>query len=189
MPTAGRRAARAVLLHELAHIRRRDCLVHWMTQIARGLYWFHPLVWIASRRIVARGTGLRRRGLDARSETNGLCRAPAPHSRRAPHSPARRIGRHCHGRSTRLETRFLAILDPSRNRRGPARRAILFSVGALAIATAALAMVQPGPALDAQAAAPAAEGQPAAAVAAAGAGQDVPRSPRPGSPPLPGVPR
>ena len=42
---------RVVLLHELAHIRRGD----WLTQLAaeglRSVYWFNPLIWIASRRL------------------------------------------------------------------------------------------------------------------------------------------
>jgi beta-lactamase regulating signal transducer with metallopeptidase domain len=33
---------RAVLLHELAHIRRRDLILDWIPTIARVVYWFHP---------------------------------------------------------------------------------------------------------------------------------------------------
>ena len=39
---------RSVLLHELAHIRRRDCRVQAISQIACALYWFNPLVWMAA---------------------------------------------------------------------------------------------------------------------------------------------
>jgi len=36
---------RAILLHEMAHIRRRDCLFNYVAQAACALFWFHPLAW------------------------------------------------------------------------------------------------------------------------------------------------
>ena len=42
---------RSVLLHELGHIRRSDCLVHLLGRLACVAYWFHPLVWLAARQM------------------------------------------------------------------------------------------------------------------------------------------
>ncbi|HEY0304923.1 MAG TPA: M56 family metallopeptidase, partial [Longimicrobiales bacterium] len=44
---------RVVLLHELAHIRRKDALTHMFAQLACAVYWFHPLVWKAAARMRA----------------------------------------------------------------------------------------------------------------------------------------
>jgi HEAT repeat protein/beta-lactamase regulating signal transducer with metallopeptidase domain len=43
--------ARVVLLHELAHVRRRDCLVHLVAQCALALHWMNPLAWLAVARL------------------------------------------------------------------------------------------------------------------------------------------
>lgn len=39
----------AMLLHELAHVRRRDMAVLWLQQFAQTLFFFHPAVWLAGR--------------------------------------------------------------------------------------------------------------------------------------------
>ena len=41
----------SVLLHELAHIKRRDAIAQLLTQLACALHWFNPLVWFASWRL------------------------------------------------------------------------------------------------------------------------------------------
>jgi len=47
---AGRRA---VLCHELAHLKRRDHWVSWVSASIGGIYWWHPVVWWVRRRLHA----------------------------------------------------------------------------------------------------------------------------------------
>lgn len=46
-----RREFDAVLLHELAHARRRDNLIRLLYEVSLCLLWFHPLMWLAGRRM------------------------------------------------------------------------------------------------------------------------------------------
>ena len=42
---------RAVLLHELIHLRRRDVWLNFVQSLLQIVYWWHPLVWLANARI------------------------------------------------------------------------------------------------------------------------------------------
>jgi len=42
---------RAVLVHELAHVRRWDHVLCWFDLVIGSLYWWHPLSWWARRRL------------------------------------------------------------------------------------------------------------------------------------------
>jgi beta-lactamase regulating signal transducer with metallopeptidase domain len=44
------REFRAVLIHELAHARRRDNLLRLLYEISLCVLWFHPLIWLAGAR-------------------------------------------------------------------------------------------------------------------------------------------
>jgi len=42
---------RVVLVHELAHVRRRDALAQLVADVACALHWFDPLAWLAASRL------------------------------------------------------------------------------------------------------------------------------------------
>jgi hypothetical protein len=57
LPPAWRRwpeeQLRAVLAHEMAHVRRRDGLVSLISRVNRSIFWFHPLAWWLDRTLAA----------------------------------------------------------------------------------------------------------------------------------------
>ena len=53
------RQVRAILTHELCHVRRRDNFFAAMHMVVEAIFWFHPLVWwIGSRMVEERELGV-----------------------------------------------------------------------------------------------------------------------------------
>ena len=50
---------RAILLHELAHLRSRDIAVSWLLAILHIIHWFNPMLWLAFARMKADREGAR----------------------------------------------------------------------------------------------------------------------------------
>ncbi len=51
LDTATREEMRYVFLHELAHLKRHDIYLGWLTSLLQILHWFNPLVWFAFYRM------------------------------------------------------------------------------------------------------------------------------------------
>ncbi len=115
----------AVLLHELAHVRRFDLLTARVTQLASMLYWFNPFVWLAAR---SQRAEAERACDDQVLEAGGRASAYASNLLEI----ARAIGERdrldsaalAMARRSQLEGRLLAILDPQQPRRAAGRLAI-----------------------------------------------------------------
>lgn len=112
---------RDVLVHELAHVARHDWLSQLLARVACALYWFHPLAWIAARRLVleaerACDDRVLAAGSDSCDYADRLLRvAGAAREARDPSYAAVAMARR-----TDLATRIQAILD-ARVRRGGVR--------------------------------------------------------------------
>jgi hypothetical protein len=134
---------RAVLLHELAHVRRRDCLTQWLGLVTCAAYWFNPLAWWAVSRLRAEReqacddlvleTGERPSTYAA--ELLAVARSRRPAGALAPAALAM-------ARPSGLERRLVAILDARSNRRGPARSMVVASLVLVLGASATLAAVR-----------------------------------------------
>ena len=142
----------AVLLHELAHIARRDCLTQTVASLATALYWPNPGIWWASARLRAE----RELACDDRVLAAGSpARDYATHLLEIAHA----LGRHAvpalgvtMARPNQLEGRLLAVIDTQRNRRALTRLQQLLVVAIV------VGVVLPVAALRAVPAAPATAG-------------------------------
>ncbi len=124
---------RAVLLHELAHVRRRDLVGHTLGRIACAFYWFHPLVWTAARELRSESE----RACDDLALSCGTRAADyAEHlldivtSVRRDVTPSVALAM---ARRKEFEGRMLAILDPQLRRSSPSRTQSAVLVGSLAV--------------------------------------------------------
>jgi len=135
----------AVLTHELAHVKRFDALTQLLAQFALALLWFHPLMWMAVRRmrqerehacddfVLAAGARASRYADDLLGLARRLSRPAAPAA--AALAMARR---------SELEGRLLAILDPTMNRGAVRRARVLLSTLAVIAFAVPLAAFRPG---------------------------------------------
>jgi beta-lactamase regulating signal transducer with metallopeptidase domain len=164
--TAERR--RAVLLHELAHVKRHDFLIQLIARIACAVYWFHPLVWLAAMRLREE----RERACD-----DHVLRAGATPSSYATHlldiarglraARATSLASVAMARPAQLATRLLDVLD------GRRRRDTLSTRSALPAWIVAIVVVLP------LAAAAPRIAEPTAAFGAPGTIDTIPRLPSP----------
>jgi beta-lactamase regulating signal transducer with metallopeptidase domain/HEAT repeat protein len=134
----------AVLIHELGHVRRRDLIGHTVGRIACALYWFHPLVWTAARRLRAESE----RACDDLALVFGA--RPSDYAEhlldivtcvRDHYTPAVALAM---AHRKEFEGRMLAILNPELRRRGPSRietAALVSGLAALALVVGAAAPV------------------------------------------------
>ena len=111
---------RVVLLHEMAHIRRRDSLTQAIAELVRCLYWFHPLVWLAVGRLrVERERACDDLVLRAGTTASDYASHLLGLARTLPSAALRPMAVSMAG--AHLETRIRAILHPRMNRRVTSR--------------------------------------------------------------------
>ena len=131
---------RVVLLHELAHVRRLDCLTQQLARLSCAVYWFNPLSWWASTQMMLE----RERACDdlvllsgsRPSEYAGHLLALA-REQRSRHGVS--MAAVAMARETNLEGRLRAILDARSPRRGLTRRVAAWSLLVAAVAIISLA--------------------------------------------------
>lgn len=140
----------AVMLHELAHVARYDCLTHTLAVAACAMYWFHPGVWWVARRLcIERELACDDRVIAAGTEPRDYAGhlLEIAYSFGGYRAPALAVSM---ARPRQLEGRMLAALDAARNRRLPSFR-LRLAGGAIAIGLLAL-LASARPALTAAAA-------------------------------------
>ena len=124
---------RSVLLHELAHVKRRDTVAQLLAQITCALHWFNPLVWLAAGRLGVE----RERACDDLVLASGV--RPSAYAGHllevvtglSPACPTQSCGL-AMARKSALEGRLAAVLSENLNRRG-----VSAALAAIALAIAA----------------------------------------------------
>jgi cell division protein FtsI (penicillin-binding protein 3) len=131
---------RVVLLHELAHVRRRDGLANLVAQLACSLHWLDPLAWIAARRLrdereLAADDAVLRGGARASTYAEHLVAIAAAATYDAPASALAMAD------PSRFEARVVALLDGDRSRSPAGARRAVAVAGAAGLVAAVAACV------------------------------------------------
>jgi beta-lactamase regulating signal transducer with metallopeptidase domain/HEAT repeat protein len=134
---------RAVLLHELAHVRRHDLAGHTLGRLACAFYWFHPLVWTAAKQ-------LRNESERACDDIALACGARASDyaehlleivtSVKGDQTPVVALAM---ARRKEFEGRMLAILDPELRHSGPTKKQSFGLIASLALVSIVVGAAAP----------------------------------------------
>lgn len=135
---------RVVVLHELAHVARGDALSQLLAMVACSLWWFHPGVWLAARRLRAESE----RACDDRVMAAGVTALDyAAHLLEvARNARALRLAGAVAitmARRSTLEGRLLAMLDGRRRTGALTRSARMLGAVCLTLVLAAITVVRP----------------------------------------------
>jgi len=172
----------AVLLHELAHIRRRDCLVQALSHIVCAIYWPNPLVWIGARSLrreaeMAADDAVIVSGVKPSTYAGELLRLATEFKTQRQNFSSIPLSM---AAPSALEARVKSVLAPASLRSGATAMDVLKFAGAGLFAATALAIACPSLAQDAPIAATAAASPAIAApvlLAAPPAAPSVPQAP------------
>jgi len=123
---------RVVLLHELAHVCRRDGISNLIAQLACAIHWIDPLAWLAARRMrnereLAADDAVLRGGARASTYAEHLV-AIATASTHTPMSVLAMAA------PSSFESRVVALLDGDRSRRPAGMRAVAIVAVTIAVA-------------------------------------------------------
>jgi hypothetical protein len=135
---------RAVLLHEISHLRRNDPLALWVAHLALALHWFNPLAWLAVRQLRVEQENacddcVLLHGVRSSDYAGEMLAITKSFRARAAGFSALTMAR-----PAAVEARIVGILDGRRNRRSISRNLILAAVVSTAIAALPLAMLRAG---------------------------------------------
>lgn len=119
-----------VLVHELSHVKRWDCLTQLLAQIACAIYWFNPLVWMAARELrIERERACDDQVIDLGTKASEYAAHLLEMARSFRSNRYSSLATVAIARRSELEGRLLAILEPGLKRRALNRVAAI-SVGA-----------------------------------------------------------
>jgi hypothetical protein len=140
----------AVLLHELAHIRRRDSLVQAMSLFVCALYWPNPLVWIGAAALrreaeIAADDSVIVAGVKPSTYASELLRLAQEFRTRAPEFSALSFFM---AAPSALEARVQSVLEPTCLRTGVTKMDIIKMAGLGVICAGGIAFAFPSLAQD-----------------------------------------
>jgi TonB family protein len=124
------------LIHELEHVRRNDWAIRSLARIVCTFYWFHPLAWMAWRRLELEAERSCDDAVLAQSEAIEYADQLVGLARRVSHSPLLAMANRAD-----LSVRVNAVLD-SRQRRGRTGTLALILVSAAAMLVLSIAPVR-----------------------------------------------
>lgn len=133
-----------VLIHEMAHVKRKDFVTHIVAQFVSAILWFNPMVWIITKELISdREHACDDHVLNGKNKASDYATHLLEIAKSLKESHGSTFATLCMAKNSQLEGRLLSILDDEKEHSVYSKKTSVLSYALILLIVVPLSALQP----------------------------------------------